>query len=132
MALFAKYNVTKLKYLFVDSSDSQEEDRVKNLMEALPKEIRKEIEKKWIIVIAEEDLKQRGPGDFLRGSGEESVRQSGGIKFRLAELCDDAGLMNSAFEEARALLATSPDLSEYPLLLSHVEKMFTLERGTVN
>ena len=82
--------------------------------------------------IAERDLLMRGPGDFLRGSGEESVRQSGGIKFKLAELCDDAGLMNSAFEEARALLAASPDLSEYPLLLAHVEKMFTLERGTVN
>ena len=82
--------------------------------------------------IAEKDLVMRGPGDFLRGNGDGTVRQSGGVKFRLAELCDDARLMNDAFNEAKALLESSPDLSAYPLLAREVEKMFTLEKGTIN
>lgn len=82
--------------------------------------------------IAEKDLMMRGPGDFLRGSGDESVRQSGGVKFKLAELCDDAELFRNAFDEAKALLASSPDLSNYPALAAAVNKMFTLEQGTIN
>ena len=82
--------------------------------------------------IAEKDLMMRGPGDFLRGNGDESVRQSGGVKFKLAELCDDAELFRNAFGEANALLAASPDLSAYPVLATAVNKMFTLEQGTIN
>lgn len=82
--------------------------------------------------IAEKDLLMRGPGDFLKGSGEETVRQSGGVKFRLAELCDDAALLKIAFDEGKALLAKSPDLSAYPALATRVKKMFTLEEGTIN
>ncbi len=82
--------------------------------------------------IAEKDLLMRGPGDFLRGSGEDSVRQSGGVKFRLAELCDDAQLLRVAFEEAKTLLERSPTLEEYPTLRAAVEKMFTLDKGTIN
>ena len=82
--------------------------------------------------IAEKDLVMRGPGEFLRGNGDDSVRQSGGVKFRLAELCDDARLMNDAFNEAKSLLQASPDLSAYPQLAHEVEKMFTLEKGTIN
>ena len=74
----------------------------------------------------------RGPGDFLRGNGDETVRQSGGVKFRLAELCDDAELLKNAFDEAKLLLADSPDLSDYPALEKEVNKMFTLEAGTIN
>ena len=36
--------------------------------------------------IAEKDLLMRGPGDFLKGTGDGAVRQSGGVRFRLAEL----------------------------------------------
>ena len=82
--------------------------------------------------IAEKDLMMRGPGDFLRGSGDETVRQSGGVKFRLAELCDDAELLKNAFDEAKALLEESPDLSAYPALAEEVKKMFTLDKGTIN
>ena len=82
--------------------------------------------------IAERDLAMRGPGDFLKGNADETVRQSGGVKFRLAELCDDAGLMRAAFEEAKSLLDRSPDLSEFPGLAAEVNKMFTLEKGTIN
>ena len=82
--------------------------------------------------IAEKDLVMRGPGDFLRGSSDESVRQSGGVKFKLAELCDDASLMRCAFDEAKALLAVSPTLDGYPTLRHEINKMFTLQKGTVN
>ncbi|MBQ8849214.1 MAG: ATP-dependent DNA helicase RecG [Clostridia bacterium] len=82
--------------------------------------------------IAERDLEMRGPGDFLRGSGETSVRQSGGVKFKLAALCDDMGLMKTAFAEARALTDTDAELSAHPLLRERVSKMFSLEAGTIN
>ncbi len=82
--------------------------------------------------IAEKDLLMRGPGDFLRTGADASVRQSGGVKFRLAELCDDAQILQTAFEEAKELLSHDPELSKYPLLAAQVEKMFTLDTGTVN
>ena len=82
--------------------------------------------------IAERDLEMRGPGDFLRGNGDASVRQSGGVRFRLAELCDDMGLLRTAFSEARALIEKDPDLSESPALRSEISKMFSLEAGTIN
>ena len=74
----------------------------------------------------------RGPGDFLRRSGDSSVRQSGGVRFKLAELCDDMGLLKTAFAEARSLIEQDPSLSEHPRLLDEVSKMFSLEAGTIN
>lgn len=82
--------------------------------------------------IAERDLEMRGPGDFLRNRGDASVRQSGGVKFRLAELCDDMGLLKTAFSEARTLLETDPALSDHSLLLQKVSELFSLEAGTIN
>ena len=82
--------------------------------------------------IAERDLEMRGPGDFLRGSADASVRQSGGVRFRLAALCDDTGLMKTAFAEAKALIGDDPDLSGQPLLAERVRGMFALEEGTIN
>ncbi len=82
--------------------------------------------------IAERDLEMRGPGDFLRGSGDAAVRQSGGVRFRLAELCDDMGLLKTAFSEARELTDGDPDLSGHPLLLAEVSKMFSIDAGTIN
>ncbi len=82
--------------------------------------------------IAERDLAMRGPGDFLRGATDGNVRQSGGVRFKLAELCEDAGLLSAAFDEARELLATDPELAEHSALGDIVKKTFTLDRGTVN
>jgi len=81
-------------------------------------------------LIAEKDLQMRGPGDFFRSGSE--IRQSGGIKFRLAELCDDTGLLSTAFSEARALVENGDRLSEYPDLKNAVDKMFTLNTETIN
>ena len=82
--------------------------------------------------IAERDLEMRGPGDFLRGNGDQTVRQSGGVRFKLAALCDDTGLMKNAFFEARALLEADPELALHSALKERVSAMFTLEGGTVN
>ena len=82
--------------------------------------------------IAEKDLALRGPGDFLSGAGQDSIRQSGGVKFRLAALCDDTGLMQAAFAEAKALAERDPDLTAHPLLRATVDKMFTLDGDTIS
>ncbi len=81
-------------------------------------------------LIAEKDLQMRGPGDFFRSGND--IRQSGGIKFRLAELCDDTGLLNTAFAEAKTLCADGKCLSDYPSLKESVDKMFTLSTETIN
>ncbi len=78
--------------------------------------------------IAEQDLAQRGPGDFLAPAAGEGIRQSGG--FRLAETWSDAELMNHAFAHAREMLADDPALDRHPALKSVVEKMYA-ERGNI-
>jgi ATP-dependent DNA helicase RecG len=54
--------------------------------------------------IAEEDLKLRGPGEFL------GLRQSGLLGFRLADAVRDAELMVAARKEADAILDRDPEL----------------------
>ncbi len=82
--------------------------------------------------IAEADLALRGPGDFLRDTASEALRQSGGIRFRIADMCDDSELMNKAFEEASALLKESPELDEYPLLKAKVAAAFNADRSSIS
>lgn len=54
--------------------------------------------------IAEEDLKQRGPGDLF------GIRQSGEMAFHVADIYQDAKLIKEAAEYADRLLADDPDL----------------------
>lgn len=82
--------------------------------------------------IAEADLALRGPGDFLRDTNEASLRQSGGIKFRIADMCDDSELMNKAFESAKNLLKESPELEEYPLLKAKVSSIWNADRSSIS
>ncbi len=82
--------------------------------------------------IAERDLALRGPGDFLSGADNDAIRQSGGVKFRLAALCDDTGLLNTAFARARALAEQDPELQAHPALRATVDKMFTLDGDTIS
>ena len=79
--------------------------------------------------IAEQDLAQRGPGDFLAPAAGGSIRQSGG--FRLAEGWNDAGLMDRAFGDARALLASDPTLGEHPLLRDAGRRGFDVGAGDI-
>nr|MBQ4317588.1 ATP-dependent DNA helicase RecG [Clostridia bacterium] len=53
--------------------------------------------------IAEFDLQQRGPGDFFART-EDSIRQHGGLRFRLASLCTDTELLKTAFADAAELI----------------------------
>ncbi|MDH5668190.1 MAG: ATP-dependent DNA helicase RecG, partial [Nitrospira sp.] len=55
-------------------------------------------------VIAEEDLRIRGPGEFF------GVRQWGMPEFRVANLVRDGDVLSEAREDARALLKTDPGL----------------------
>ncbi len=70
--------------------------------------------------ISEEDLKQRGPGDFF-GS-----RQHGLPQMKLADLAGDMRLLNEAQEAARRLLGEDPGLSlpENRPVLERVRRMF--------
>lgn len=83
--------------------------------------------------IAEEDLLLRGPGDFLsnRDSGD-GIRQSGGVRFRLAEWCTDAGLLKDASEDAKQLLAADPTLAGHPELKETVDRLFSPDAGMVS
>jgi ATP-dependent DNA helicase RecG len=82
--------------------------------------------------IAEKDLALRGPGDFLSGATDASIRQSGGVKFRLAALCDDTGLLTAAFADAKALTAQDPTLAAHPALRAAVDAAFTLSPETIS
>ena len=80
--------------------------------------------------IAEQDLAQRGPGDFLAPASGSGIRQSGG--FRLAETWSDAELMNHAFAYAREMLTDDPELEGYPELRRTVEQMYARSGNILN
>ena len=82
--------------------------------------------------IAEQDLAQRGPGDFLGSAADGSVRQSGGLAFRLADAGEDSSILTDATADARALLAEDPTLSNYPSLASLVTSMFDIDIGLIS
>lgn len=82
--------------------------------------------------IAEQDLKLRGPGDFLATQGNTAIRQSGDVSFKLADACRDTDLMNEAFEAAQALLESDPTLSSNSLLKNAVERAFTVKSDIIN
>ncbi|MBO4267228.1 MAG: ATP-dependent DNA helicase RecG [Lachnospiraceae bacterium] len=54
--------------------------------------------------IAQEDLKQRGPGELF------GFRQSGDIRFKLGDIYTDSALLSKASEEADRILRDDPDL----------------------
>lgn len=56
--------------------------------------------------IAEEDLKMRGPGDL------HGTQQSGVLKFKLADIVLDSGILEQTRIAAQNLLATDPTLSQ--------------------
>lgn len=82
--------------------------------------------------IAEQDLAQRGPGDFLATAEGGMVRQSGGLSFRLADAGEDISVLTEAAADARELLATDPDLTQNPLLREHIKGLFSIEAGLIS
>jgi ATP-dependent DNA helicase RecG len=82
--------------------------------------------------IAEQDLAQRGPGDFLGNAADGAVRQSGALCFRLASAAEDSALMMEATEDARELLRRDGGLAEHPLLAERARQMFLIESGLIS
>jgi ATP-dependent DNA helicase RecG len=60
--------------------------------------------------IAEEDLKIRGPGEFL------GTKQSGLPDLKVTDINKHASLLQAAKDEAEQLLCEDPQLTKYPLL----------------
>ena len=79
-------------------------------------------------LLAEEDLKFRGPGDFF------GARQHGLPQLRLASLEGDMKLLHEAQEAARGLMAQDPTLSqpEHSGLRRRAERLFQENRDTLN
>ena len=79
-------------------------------------------------VIAEEDLKLRGPGDFF------GARQHGLPQLKLASLEGDMRLLHQAQAAARGVLADDPDLShpDHAPLRQRVEQLFRENRDIFN
>lgn len=61
--------------------------------------------------IAEKDLLLRGPGDFFLANSDNNLRQSGGFSFRFASLCENFDLFDSAFNTAKSIAQTDPELT---------------------
>ena len=66
-------------------------------------------------LIAEADLRLRGPGDM------QGLQQSGMLDLKLASIVDDEPLVAATRNEVHDLLAKDPSLSAYPLLQQHIE-----------
>lgn len=73
--------------------------------------------------IAEQDLAQRGPGDFFAKSADGAIRQSGGVEFRLASQCSDGDMLTRAFAAADELVAADA-IADHPALQDAVNRMF--------
>lgn len=82
--------------------------------------------------IAEKDLAIRGPGDFIKGSSDPAVRQSGGIRFKIADLGEDTDLLQMATAAAAELLHDSAALGEGGALRERIEKMFSVDAYSLN
>ena len=76
-------------------------------------------------VIAEKDLTLRGPGDF------EGIRQSGDSSFTIADIYQDAALLEAASTDAENIIKSDPELTDpenkYLKLLrdKELEKLYT-------
>lgn len=78
-------------------------------------------------LIADEDLKIRGPGDFF-GS-----KQHGLPKMRIADLVSDMETLRQTQQAAKAVFAADPTLSkpQHAGLLSAIDRLFEKTNGTI-
>lgn len=84
--------------------------------------------------IAEKDLLLRGPGDFFASSDNDGLRQSGGFSFKLASLCNDSELFNTAFSAAKEIVQKDPTLShsEHLGLREELNKYILHDNSTIS
>ena len=86
-------------------------------------------------LIAEKDLKMRGPGDFFAvGSGADTrIRQSGDSAFKMSSMCSDEGLLEDSFADARGIYdATLVSEAEREVLLSYARAMYDAGSAALN
>lgn len=76
--------------------------------------------------IAEEDLRLRGPGDFL------GDRQHGLPEMHIAQLGTDSAMLVKAQNYAKQILVSDPDLSEHILLKQKTESLLNNNSVTLN
>ncbi|KAI4447122.1 hypothetical protein C823_001641 [Eubacterium plexicaudatum ASF492] len=78
--------------------------------------------------IASEDLKLRGPGDFF------GIRQSGDMEFQLADIYQDAKVLQQASEEVTRILDCDRELAlpEHEGLLRKAEEYFERQMERLN
>lgn len=79
-------------------------------------------------LIASEDLKLRGPGDFF------GIRQSGEMVFTLADIYQDADVLQDASEAVKMILTADPNLSgeEHVALHKKMECFMEEQIGKMN
>ncbi|MBX9878337.1 MAG: ATP-dependent DNA helicase RecG [Candidatus Obscuribacterales bacterium] len=73
-------------------------------------------------VVAEKDLEIRGPGEFL------GTRQSGLPDLLLADLLNDAEILELARKAAVEMINADPELVKHPMLKQRVNKTLALEQ----
>lgn len=102
--------------LVPDSDDGAENERLKALLESNDG-----------FILAEKDLQQRGPGQFI------GRQQSGFLDFRLASL-SDARLIDKARRHAQELLASDPTLSkpEHKALAAAIQQYLSDGKGDLS
>ena len=78
--------------------------------------------------IASADLKLRGPGDFF------GIRQSGELQFALADIYQDAGVLQKASETVTELLKKDPELleEEHRSLRDYMERFLGEQRNQMS
>ena len=78
--------------------------------------------------IASEDLKLRGPGDFF------GIRQSGELAFQLADIYQDAEILQCASEAVKNILDNDPDLKaeENKILQNRMKQFIEKQIGKMN
>ena len=82
--------------------------------------------------IAEEDLKIRGPGDFLPMAGQDNIRQSGELSFQIASATQDQSLLLNVRKCCDQVLNNPGFESEYPQLAQEILRRSIFQKDIIN
>ena len=82
--------------------------------------------------IAERDLLLRGPGDFFSNSSDDNLRQSGGFEFKIASVFNSSELFESAFECAKSIIESDPNLTLPHHIMLKKELGYSISESTIS
>ena len=77
-------------------------------------------------IIADEDLKMRGPGKFF------STEQSGFFKYKLADMINDGALIRKARSGAQRIVDKDPKLKNHELMKQRLLNDYSQYFDTIN